>query len=87
MVDFADSSVDDLSRATQFLHHIKPNFRNKLVYGIEKPQPLDQSVVFHLMERKIPEGEKRTDEHKSIFILSAEYILEHPFWKGGKNDK
>jgi hypothetical protein len=86
MVDFADSSISDLARATQFLHHIKPTHRNKLVYGIEKPQPLDHSVVFHLIERKLPEGEKRTDEHKSVFIISAEYILEHSFWKGLAND-
>lgn len=86
MVEFADSSTNDLVRATQFLHHIKPTYRNKLVIGIEKPQQLDHSVVFHLIERKLPEGETRSDEHKSIFMLSAEYILEHPFWKGLTND-
>lgn len=81
MVDFADASVNDLSRATQFLHYVNPKLRNKIVYAIEKAQPMDQCVVFHLMERKLPEGEKRTDEHKSIFMLSAEYILEHSYWK------
>lgn len=86
MPEFADASILDLSRSTQFLHHIKPSLRDKLVFAIEKAQPLDQSVVFHLVERNVPEGQKRTDEHCSIFILSAEYILEHPYWRKVYND-
>jgi hypothetical protein len=86
MIEFADSSILDLIRATQFLHYIKPSLRDKLIYALEKPRPSDRSVVFHLMDRKVPEGEKRTEENTSIFILSAEYILEHPFWKGTSND-
>jgi hypothetical protein len=86
MIEFADSSILDLIRATQFLHYIKPSLRDKLIYALEKPHPSDRSVVFHLMDRKVPEGEKRTEENTSIFILSAEYILEHPFWKGTSND-
>ena len=86
MVEFADASILDLSRSTQFLHHIKPSLRDKLVFAIEKAQPMDQSVVFHLVDRKIPEGQKRTEDNCSIFILSAEYILEHPYWKGTGND-
>lgn len=86
MVEFTDASILDLSRATQFLHHIKPSLRNKLVFAIEKAQPMDQNVVFHLVDRKVPEGHKRTEENCSIFMLSAEYILEHPYWKGIDND-
>lgn len=85
MTEFADASMLDLARATQFIHHIKPSFRSKLVIGIEKAQPMDQCVVFHLMKRKMEEGEKRSAEDNEIFMLSAEYILEHPYWKG-QND-
>lgn len=86
MVEFANASILDLSRSTQFLHHIKPSLRDKLVYAIEKAQPMDQSVVFHLIDRKIQEDEKRTEDNCSIFMLSAEYILEHPYWKSIDND-
>ncbi len=84
MTEFADASVLDLARATRFIHHIKPSLRDKLVFAIEKAQPMDQSVVFHLMKRKIEEGEKRSAEDNEIFMLSAEYILEHPYWKEQK---
>ena len=86
MVEYASASVLELSRATQFLHSIKPSLRDRVVFAIEKTQPFDQSVVFHLVERKIPEGVKRGKEHCSVFLLSAEYILEHPFFKGDDND-
>ena len=86
MVEYADASILELSRATQFLHSIKPSLRDKIVYAIEKAQPFDQSVVFHLVDRKVPEGVKRGEEHCSIFLLSSEYILEHPFFKGTEND-
>lgn len=81
MIQFADASLLDLARATKFIHHIKPSLRDKLVFAIEKAQPMDQSVVFHLMKRKMKEGEKRSEEDDEIFMLSAEYILEHPYWK------
>lgn len=87
MVEFADASIHDLSRSTQFLHHIRPSLRDKLVFAIEKAQPMDQSVVFHLVDRKVPEGHKRTEENCSVFILSAQYILDHPFFKGTDNDE
>lgn len=74
MVEFVEASVEDLVASTEFLHYIKPDLRDKLVIGIEKAQPLDQNVVFHLS--KI--GSK--DEHE-IFMLSAEYISEHPYFK------
>lgn len=86
MVEFADASIQDLSRSTQFLHFIRPSLRDKLVFAIEKPQPKDQSVVFHLVDRYITKDHKRTEENCSTFILSAEYILEHPYWKGIDND-
>lgn len=86
MVEFANASILELLRSTQFLHHINPSLKDKLVFAIEKAQPMDQSVVFHLMDREIPEGQKRTEDNCSIFILSAEYILEHSYWKGIGND-
>lgn len=86
MVEYSDASVLELLRATQFLHSIKPSLRDRIVCAIEKTQPFDQSVVFHLVERKVAEGVKRSEEHYSIFMLSAEYILEHPFFKGDDND-
>jgi predicted ribosome quality control (RQC) complex YloA/Tae2 family protein len=82
MVEFVDASVLDLVRATQFLHYIKPSLRDKLIYGIEKAKPFDRSVVFHLTDRK-SKGDK---ENTELFILSAEYILEHPIWRESEND-
>ena len=79
MVEFVEASVLDLVKATQFLHIIKPSLQDKLVCGIEKAQPFDQSVVFHLTDRKVKEGEPKKENQ--IFLLSSEYILEHPFWR------
>jgi hypothetical protein len=87
MVEFADASVQDLINATQFLHYIKPSLRDKLVCAIEKAQPMDQNVVFHLIKRKVEEGEERSKDDIELFMLSAEYILNHPYWKGETNDK
>lgn len=81
MVEFVNVSVQELARATQFLHHIRPAFRDKLVCAIEKAQPMDQSVVFHLIKRKLEEGEVRSKDDMEVFILSAEYITEHPYWR------
>lgn len=83
MIEFTDATFVDLARATKFLHYIKPALKSSLVYAIEKAQPLDQNVVFHLVER----GEIKDDEReKSIFMLSAEYIIEHSYWKELTND-
>jgi len=78
MVEFVDVSILDLVKSTEFLHHIRPSFRDKLVYGIRKPADTDRSIVFYLMSRKLPK-EKRTEADVETFILSSEYILEHPF--------
>ena len=87
MVEFVESSVLDLVRATEFLHHIKPEYKQKMVCGIEKIRPMDQSVVFHLMDRGTEnQGLKETQ----IFMLAADYIIQHPIWKklekGSTND-
>lgn len=74
--EFADASVLDLARATGFIHHIRPSFKGKIVCAIEKSKPLDMNIVFHLTNIK----EDETD-NKSIFMLSAEYIVEHTYWK------
>lgn len=82
MVEFANATSADLIGATRFLHHINPSLKNLMVFGIEKAQPFDRSVVFHLTS--IP---SKTEERiEQMVILSAEYILEHPFWKGQYND-
>lgn len=83
MPEFVEASVLDLIRSTQFLHCIKPSLKNMMVLAIEKAQPFDRSVVFHLVSRP-GETEERTEQ---LFILSSEYILEHTFWKGQYNDK
>lgn len=80
MVEFADATVMDLVRATEFIHHIRPKLKDKIVVGIEKARPLDQSVVFHLKKMMAKQDEPDTDD-KELFIISAEYILEHSFWK------
>jgi len=82
MVEFVDASILDLAKSTEFLHHIRPSFRDKLVYGIKKPADTDRSVVFYLMPRN--SEEKRTEADVETFIFSSEYILEHPFWNKGE---
>jgi len=82
MVEFVDVSILDLVKSTEFLHHIRPSFRDKLVYGIRKPADTDRSIVFYLMPRN--SEEKRTEADVETFILSSEYILEHPFWNKGE---
>ncbi len=76
---FAEASVLDLKRATDFIHYIKPAFKDSIVYAIEKSKPFDMNVVFHLMS--IKETDKQS-ENRSILMISAEYILEHAYWKG-----
>jgi hypothetical protein len=73
MVEFVDVSIEDLVNATEFVHHLRPDFRDMMVMAIEKAQPLDQNVVFHLSSRK--------SDDKRLFILAAEYIVEHPYWQ------
>jgi hypothetical protein len=85
MVEFVDASILDLVRATQFLHYIKPSLKDKMVYGIEKSKPFDRSIVFHLADRK-SKGDKEDLNNSELFILSAEYILDHPIWREIEND-
>jgi hypothetical protein len=81
MVEFIDASIIDLARSTLFLHKIKPSLKDKYVFGIEKIRPKDRSIVFHLSYAKSKDTDQDLKEAE-IFILSAEYILEHPIWKG-----
>lgn len=83
MVEFAETSIEDLAKSTAFLHHIKPSLQDKLVYGIEKHKPLDRNVIFHLMPRNVKSGHV-TKDMLEVFMLSAEYIIEHSYWKGDK---
>lgn len=76
--EFADTSVFDLARATGFIHYIRPSLKGKIVCAIEKSKPLDMNVIFHLKD--IKEDADKTD-NRSILMLSAEYIIEHSYWK------
>ena len=72
---FIEASILDLAKWTQFVHSVRPSFRNKLVFGIEETKDGDRNVKFHLMNRK-----KETDEDSEeteIFMVAAEYILEY----------
>lgn len=82
MVEFAVASISDLVLATQFLHHVNPKLIDKIVYGIEKNQPGDQSLVFHLVEREKIGTPNQTSDMQ-IYILSADFISNHSYWKGG----
>lgn len=77
-MQFEDVSVIDLVNTTEFLHHINPSLKDMFVFGIEKAKPGDQNVVFHLVERIANDKSLR---EKRTFILSAQYILEHDYWK------
>lgn len=76
MVKFVEMSIVDLVGITEFIHQIKPTTCDLFVFGIEKAQPLDQSVVFHMVHK----DQDRRDE-KQLVIISAQYITDHPFWK------
>ena len=78
--EFADTSVFDLARATGFIHYIIPSLKGKIVCAIEKSKPFDMNVVFHLKDIKEDEAKDQTDNH-SVLMLSAEYIIEHSYWK------
>lgn len=86
MANFIDTSIYDLARITEFIHYIKPMFKDWIVIGIEKVQPLDRSIVFHLTKRpsKVLKG---SSSEREVLILSAEYIYDHQYWKGNKDDK
>jgi hypothetical protein len=76
VVEFVDMTPEELVTVTFFLHSIMPPTRDMFVYGIEKAQPTDLSVVFHLVHR-----DKQQRDKKQTVILSAQYIIDHPFWK------
>ncbi len=72
MVEFVDASIEDLVNSTLFVHSVKPSLKNKMVVRIEKPKPEDRSIVFRMYTKG--------DGEEELFILSADYILDHPFW-------
>ena len=72
MVEFVDSSIEDLVSSTMFVHYVKPSLKNKMVVRIEKPKPEDRSIVFRMYSKG--------DVEEELFVLSADYILDHPFW-------
>ena len=79
--EFAETTSRDLKKATDFIHFIRPTLVDKIVYAIEKGKPTDVNVIFHLKSTKEDDVETKTD-NRSIFMLSAEYIIEHTYWKG-----
>ncbi len=80
MTEFVDATVLELVRMTEFIHLIKPSTKDKLVYGLKKPADTDRSIVFYLMPRPTEDGFKSTEADIETVILSADYIVEHPFW-------
>lgn len=64
-------TVDDLIAITNALRILRPNQPNLFCVGVEVPQPNDQSVVFHVAEKK-EDGSR--DEF--VMMVSAELILE-----------
>lgn len=78
--EFAETTKKDLKKATDFIHYIRPTLIDKIVYAIEKSKPLDMNVIFHLKSTKEDDVETQTD-NRSILMLSAEYIIEHTYWK------
>lgn len=78
--EFAETTKKDLKKATDFIHYIRPTLVDKIVYAIEKSKPLDMNVIFHLKSTKEDNVEIQTD-NRSILMLSAEYIIEHTYWK------
>ena len=80
MTEFVDATVLELVRMTEFIHLIKPSTKDKLVYGLKKPTDTDRSIVFYLMPIETKDGDKSTEADIETVILSADYIVEHPFW-------
>lgn len=78
--EFAETTKKDLKKATDFIHYIRPTLVDKIVYAIEKSKPFDMNVVFHMKNSKEDDVESKID-NRSILMLSAEYIIEHTYWK------
>lgn len=74
MVEYIDTNAEILTQVTLFLRYLNKSFNDKIVYAIENPHPMDRSIVFHLVS-KDEKDDLRT------FVLSAEFIADHPFWE------
>lgn len=77
-VEFVDMNILEMLTATEFLHSVNPSLKDRFVFGIEKQQPGDLNVVFHLMDRYV--GNVKEKEGHTTYMLSAEYILENNMW-------
>jgi hypothetical protein len=84
MVEFVETSILELVKMTEFVHLVKPSLKDKLVYALKKPEKTDRSAVFYLMPMNIDDAAELTDNDIETVILSAEFIVEHPFWNKGK---
>lgn len=85
MVEYEETSVFDLVKYTMALHKIKPSLQDKLVFAIQKPQPGDRNVIFHLMNRVAANDDE--DEETEIFMISPDYLLEYFGIKDDTNDE
>jgi peptidyl-tRNA hydrolase len=66
-----DVSTEDLAYLTNFLHRHKPETKDRLVIGIQKPQPGDKNVKFVMMTRS-----KEVEKEFSTVMIAAEWILD-----------
>lgn len=83
MVEYEKTTAVELANITAFLHLIKPSTKDMFVCGIEKAQPYDQNVTFHLVPRS---AEDRKKGETQVVLVSAQYIIDHPFWKQGDEE-
>lgn len=67
MVKFANLDDMALAFATRVLWVIKPTLFNKVVIAMEKVNPEDRSLVFHLQDE---------NDIEETFIISNEYFIE-----------
>jgi hypothetical protein len=66
-----DVSVKDLAYMTEFLHKYKPETKDRLVIGVQIPEPGDVNVKFVMLPRS-----KEVEKEYSIVMIAAEWVLE-----------
>lgn len=72
MVEMRDElTFEDFVSITRALHILRPDLKEHVCVGVEKPQFGDLSVVFHLMPFDYVE-----DQEPFIMMISADLIRE-----------
>ncbi len=84
-VEFVELNILEMLAATEFLHSVNASLKDRFVFAIEKHQPGDLNVVFHLMDRYV--GNVKEVKDHTTFMLSAEYILENGAWSTTPTDE